>query len=404
MNKNPFPAGSGPTAIVLNVSFAGLAAIRTLSRARVPVIGLDPDASHAGFVSRHGTSLVCPHPVREPDRLVDFLLEQGKKLDRPGVLSPASDGFVLFVSRYREALGEYFRYALPDPDVMESAVDKRGLYDLAAGVGYNHATTWYPETMDDVERIKDELDYPAFIKPQYSHLWQVHFPEEGKGIKVFGPDELERAFERILPTGVEVMVQSIIQGPASNVRTVYAYINGEGEPLGLLTTRKIRQFPMEFGRGSLAETFHDEELSAYGLEFFRRIGWRGFATIEFKKDDRDGLLKVTDLNARWVKPTMLPVTAGVNFPLLHYLDVAGQSPEPQMKYRAGVRWLDAIGDMSTSWTMYRRGELSPLQWARSLMGVRAFPAFAPDDMKPFLHEYDHGRRLARPVLRRLRRG
>ncbi len=77
---------------------------------------------------------------------------------------------------------------------------------------------------------------------------------------------------------------------------------------GLEAMRNIRQFPMESGRGSLAETMHEPDLASYGLEFFRRIGYRGFGTIEFKRNDRNGLLKVVDLNPLWVKPTAIPVS------------------------------------------------------------------------------------------------
>src|SRR5680860_1242522 len=107
------PRADGPVAFVLNVSLAGLGAMRSLGRAGVSVTGLDPDPGHAGFWSRYGQSRQCPHPVHEPDQLAGFLIDLGKRLDQPGILSPASDAFVLFVSRYRDALREYFRFNLP---------------------------------------------------------------------------------------------------------------------------------------------------------------------------------------------------------------------------------------------------------------------------------------------------
>jgi len=392
----------GPVAFVLNVSLAGLGAIRSLGRAGVPVVGLDPDPRHVGFSSRYCDAIICPHPVNEPEQLVRFLLDQAKRLDQPGVLSPASDAFVLFISRHREALREFYRFNLPPVPVMESTLDKRKLYELATSVGYEHAKTIYPKTMKDVQEIKDNLHYPVYLKPYYSHMWQLHFPGSGKGIKVFSARELVSAFEKILPANVEVMIQEIIAGPASNVQTVYMYMTQDEALVGLLTTRKIRQFPIEFGRGSLAETFHDVDFAEYGLKFFRDIGYRGFGTIEFKLDDRDGKLKVTDLNPRWVKPISLPTAAGIDFPLMHYLDLAGKNPPPQMEFKAGVRWLDAVGDLATSWTMYRSGDLSPLSWAQSLIRVRAFPAFSVDDLKPFLREYGYGRRVLQAPLRMLR--
>lgn len=406
--RNPFARPveprEGPTAFVLNVSLAGLGAIRSLGRAGVPVIGLDPDPGHAGFASRYCTALQCPHPVHEPEALLEFLLDQGRKLPEPGILSPASDAFILFISRYRDELRSHFRFNLPTAEVMEAIVDKRKLYELADRVGVPHATTVYPETMGDVLRIADQIDYPAYIKPYHSHLWQVAFPEAGKGIKVFSAEELAESFERVLDAGVQVMVQSIIAGPATNVRTVYVSISQGGELLGLLTTRKIRQFPVEFGRGSIAETFHDPEFAELGLTFFQAIDYRGFGTVEFKRDDRDGELKITDLNPRWVKPINLPTDSGIDFPLLHYLDLAGETPAPRLTYTSGVRWLDGVSDLGSAWALYRAGELSPWAWLRSLLGVRSFVAFAMDDWGPFLREYDYGRRLLRIPQVILRRG
>lgn len=386
-----------PTAFVLNIATSGLSAVRSLGRAGLPVVGVDPDRSHTGFISRYGTSVQAPHPVKEPELLAEFLLTMARPLEQPGILSPASDGTVLFVSRYREQLAESFRFILPPPEVMEAAVDKRRLYELCARHAVATADTYYPASMDDVHAIKGEVRYPAFIKPYYSHLWQEHFPG-GKGFKVFTADQLVERYERIFPTGVEAMVQSIIEGPASNVRTVYMYIDRSGQLLAHMTTRKIRQFPVEFGRGSLAETFHDEAFGQMGLDFFRSIGYRGFGTIEFKKDDRDGAWKATDLNPRWVGPLELPTKAGVNFPLLHYRDLAGEYPEPQLEFRDGVRWVNGIYDLASSWWHYRNGLLTPGEWLRSYRGVRAHATFAVDDPKPFLREYEYGGKLYRVPL------
>lgn len=387
---------------MLNISHAGLGAIRSLGRAGIPVIGLDPDDTHVGFSSRYCKAKKCPHPVREPERLVEFLLDQAKGLAEPGVLSPASDAFVLFMSRYRAELEGHFRFILPSPQVVEASVDKRKLYELVEQAGLSYATTHYPNTMADIHRIKHELEYPAYIKPYHSHLWQMAFPGTGKGIKVFSPTELVMRFERIFPTENQAMIQSIIAGPASNIRSVRVYVDREGAVLGAFTNRKIRQFPTEFGRAVLAESIDDPELRDLGLKFFRDIGYRGFGLIEFKRDDRDGVLKATDLNPRWLKTVNLATDAGIDFPLIHYRDLTGTPPSPQLEFKAGLRWLDAIGDVASARTLHREGALSIPEAARSWLGVRSFAVFAADDWKPFLQEYDYGRRLVRAVLKRPR--
>lgn len=170
-----------------------------------------------------------------------------------------------------------------------------------------------------------------------------------------------------------------------------------------MTNRKIRQSPPEFGRATLAESTRDPALLEMGVRFFRDIGFRGFGLIEFKRDDRDGLLKLTDLNPRWLKTVNLATSAGIDFPLMHYRDLTGDPMPSRFDYRAGVRWLDGSGDLGTSWSLIRAGELSVPDWARSIVGVRSFSSFARDDWRPFLAEYQYGRRLLRAPARLLRR-
>lgn len=54
---------------------------------RAEVIGLDCDPSHAGFATRYCVAKQCPHPVHEPDRLVEFPVRRvGNSLNRTSCL------------------------------------------------------------------------------------------------------------------------------------------------------------------------------------------------------------------------------------------------------------------------------------------------------------------------------
>jgi len=113
------------TAFVLSLFDTGLAAVRSLGRAGIPVIGLDFNPRMPGFKSRYCTPKLCPDPVHQPDELLRCLLEEGKHLAQPGILIPASDAFVLFMVRYRADLRQYFRFALPEGETLEAMVEKR---------------------------------------------------------------------------------------------------------------------------------------------------------------------------------------------------------------------------------------------------------------------------------------
>ena len=225
-----------------------------------------------------------------------------------------------------------------------------------------------PRAMEDVRLIQDQIEYPAFIKPYVGHVWREKFGGTHKGFKVRNAQELVTRFEEIFPTGLQAMVQSIILGPNTNHYKVCAYINRQGEPLAVFTLRKIRQYPTEFGVGTLVESLHFPELVELGLQFFKGIGYQGIGSIEFKRDERDGKLKMIELNPRLWQQNIQATDCGMNFPLIQYLDLTDQNPAPQVDFRDGVRWLDAMADFQSFWSYFRRGELSPWGWVKSWMG------------------------------------
>jgi predicted ATP-grasp superfamily ATP-dependent carboligase len=147
--------------------------------------------------------------------------------------------------------------------------------------------------------------------------------------------------------------------------------------------------------GTLVESIHDPELARVGLDFLRRIGYRGIGSIEFKRDARDGKLKLIELNPRLWQQNGHATACGVNFPLIAYRDMTGMRIPNGTRFAAGVKWLDAMPDMQAAWEYMRSGQLTPYQWLKSLWGVRSFATFAPDDLGPFFKSYGYGRKVLR---------
>jgi predicted ATP-grasp superfamily ATP-dependent carboligase len=294
---------------------------------------------------------------------------------------------VLFVSRYRRELEERFEFCVPSEKVLEGMVNKKTQYDEAVRIGTPIAKTFYPRDMKEVHEIRDKLDYPAFIKPYYSHLWYPVFGN--KGFKIHNPRELEERYSEIFPTGLEALVQSIIQGPNTNHIKVCAYYSHDGERKALFLTRKIRQNPTEFGVGTIMESFHDDQLADIGLKFFEGIGYRGIGSIELKLDDRDGHYKLIELNPRLWAQNSQPTYAGINFPLTMYDDLTGR-PVSTADYRNGVRWIDTLEDSRAFWWYRQRGRTTFGELARSWLRIDCHAHFAWDDPWPAFVHYRGG--------------
>lgn len=389
-----------PVAFVLQVGALGLGVVRSLGRNGIKVVGFDYDPRAPGLFSKFCRPVLCPDPQTNPEGIVELLVEEGGRLDEKGVLYPCSDPMALVVSRNRRVLGEYFKFMIPSEEILEGTVNKRQLYDWAEKIGIPYPQTFYPKDWSDLEDAKDQISFPVFVKPYYSHLFYRRF--QTKGFVIYDYEHLVEKYKLIFPSGLDTMVQRVIPGPDSNMVCVCTYIGRKDVPLGVLVHQKIRQYPKGFGLGALSRTIHDEDLASIGLRFYKGTGYRGIGEIEFKKDEKDGVFNLIELNARPWLQNLQATYAGMNFPLMQYLDLLEQEIDPIEDYRDGVRYYDTINDIK-SYLQYRESRsLAFGDWVRSWLGAECHAHFAWDDLRPSLVRSGYGAefgRLAYGIMR-----
>jgi len=115
------------------------------------------------------------------------------------------------------------------------------------------------------------------------------------------------------------------------------------------------------------------------------LGFTGIVEVEFKRDVRDGKLKLLDINPRAWGWHSLGRAAGVDFPYLLWLMLRGEDL-PRIRGRAGVRWVRALTDLPTALGEIRAGRLSIGAYLLSLRGPIEFAILAADDPMPAIAE------------------
>jgi D-aspartate ligase len=366
-------------AFVLDGDVSGLGVIRSLGRENVPLKVIDHDTP-PGLSSRYGKGIRSPNPKDEPEGALNLLLKEGEKLDDKGVLFPGSDLWVEFISKNRKELLGYFNLILPSEQVSKSLTNKRFQYDEAQRLGIQIARTFYPNDRKDIDVLKNELEYPVFIKPYSGHLWRCHFPN--KGFQVDSSQQLTLLFDKIFTTGLTAMVQEIVVGPNTNHFEVCAYISRTGEVIGPFVAQKIRQYPNDFGMGTFLKSVHNREVAELGTDLLAGMRYRGIADIEFKRDERDGKFKMLDMNSRYWFQTIQATSAGINFPLIQYQDLTDQELSSVTDYRDDVTWLNAPSDLLS---IIKRPGPGRTDWnglLKSWIMADCYSYFAWDDLGP----------------------
>ena len=392
--------------VILGLFETGLGVARSIGRLGLDVIGLD-FKTDIGFHSRYVRAQICPHPVKQEEQFVEFLIALGTAQREKPVLLITSDDFLSSVSSNRERIEQHFLMNIPDKYIIDVITDKFLQYTLAKKSGVPVPKTWFAEDLMSVQRIKNELIYPVFVKANDVNAWRREISRTTKGYLIGDERCLMERLKAILGKGVQAIIQEVIQGPDTNHFKVCCYMSKAQRVLLTFTLQKIRQQPVRFGVGSFVRSVHYPRLSTLGERFLRAVGYRGVASAEFKLDERDGNLKLIELNPRYWQQNALSDKCGMNFPFVDYLEVTGQKPEPITAFREGIKWVNIYMDVSSFLGYQRQKELTFSGWLRSLKATKVLSVFAWDDILPGFYEIRFGKRLSRLprfLYRRLRNG
>jgi predicted ATP-grasp superfamily ATP-dependent carboligase len=322
--------------------------------------------------------------ILDERKTVDAVLEIGHRYNlRNWVLFPTRDENVAAFSRYRAELSEFYRVTTGEWDSIEWAWDKKRTYELAEQLGIPCPRTYNPKSREELAPLFSRL--PLAIKPAVKE--NFFYATGAKAWRANTPEDLialyEKASRQIKPE--EILVQEIVPGDGNEQFSYCAFVQ-KGVPRCILTARRARQHPREFGRAATyVETIDVPEIADFSERFLKAIAYHGVVEIEFKRDPRDGQYKLLDVNARTWGFHSIGFAAGVDFPYLVYADRMGLPIEPA-RARPGIGWLRLVSDIPTAASDLLDGSLRIGMYLKSLRATRVESVFSWSDPLPSVAE------------------
>lgn len=372
---------STPPVLVLGGQENALSVVRSLSRRGLRV-NLSAREDSWALRSRYlAAGYVVPTGTSASSYWSDLLLGPDRTHDG-AVLFACSDEAIQFMASRRSQLAS--RYQLDDhvAEQQIALLDKRRTLELARQAGVPAPKQWAVEKVTDVDRFSGELDFPVLVRPVHSHLFQQVYNKKLLMVKTI--DELRARLSDAIDHNLQVTVCELIPGPDSLLSSYYTYITTEEEHLFHFTKRVIRRSPPNFGAGVYHITEWLPETAELGRRFFHGMGFRGLGNIEFKRDPRDGLLKIIEVNARFTAAQELLVRSGMDIAWIIYCHVAGM-PRPHVSdFEEELRLWYLVGDVDAYRDLRARGEISFTQWIKSISHRQVLPFFDIRDPAPAL--------------------
>jgi predicted ATP-grasp superfamily ATP-dependent carboligase len=358
-----------------------VAVARSLGRVGVPVYSVFADRWSPASVSRYSRGGLIRRRPAEDEEWLQNLVTLGVRLGNRPVLIPIGDEDVFFLERWREALGEAYRFPPQPPGLVAKTADKRAMNELCRELGVPTPGAIFPADEQEAVAAARELGFPAVLKQIDASL-----PGKQKGLRVLIARDEPRLREgyRLMESDLRpnVMVQEYIPGGSDSVWMMNAYF-GAGSRCHLpFTGRKLRQYPPNSGATTLGICTGNEAVQRATSELAEAVGYRGIIDIGWRYDERDGGYKLLDLNPRLGATFRLFVGAGgMDVLRALHLDMTGR-PVPDDDLQEGRRWITELHDLRTSARLIRSRELTFRDWARSLSGVAEASWMASDDPMP----------------------
>jgi predicted ATP-grasp superfamily ATP-dependent carboligase len=327
----------------------------------------------------------------EPIELKNFLINLAKinKLN-DWIILPTEDSVVYTLSMYKAELEQYFIIPTPKWDIIKYTYDKKLTYMLAEKIGVPIPKTFYPNDMNDVLNISENIDFPCLLKPSVMH--RFYNLTAKKLLKVNTKNELIKSYKimaQLIPSS-EILIQEIISGTPKNPISFGCFITKD--LLSWVMIAKKRMIPIDFGVGTYNETIKIPELKELSLKILNEIGYSGLCEVEFIKDPKDQTYKFLEINPRsWLQITITNQTNKPLIPLVYYyysndIDKINKIKMDNVEEFPHIKWIHFWQDVYVSLLETLKGNLNFNDYLDTFKGKSEFAVASWDDPLPFIFE------------------
>jgi predicted ATP-grasp superfamily ATP-dependent carboligase len=331
---------------------ATLALVRALGRAQVPVtVGSTRRESLAGSSKFCRARVDYPSPAEKDAAFQEKLVSEMRR-SHYQVLIPMTDITTILIARIRDRLEPFVRLPISSAEQIDRIRDKQRVLLEADKIGIPAPQTFTADDEAELDEIASRVRYPVVLKPRLSWTERSGQWLSTKVEYAYSTEELKRKYAQAHVLVANPLIQERIPGEG---RGVFLLV-WNGELKAALCHRRLREKPPWGGVSVFRESIPlDREMVDKSFRLLQAFDWQGPAMVEYKADDRDGTLKLMDVNGRFWGSLQLALDAGMNFPLLYYRLALGENPHSQFQYQAGVRSRWLLGDLDQLLIRWKHG-------------------------------------------------
>lgn len=269
--------------------------------------------------------------------------------DLPKIIIPCGDAYAEQLSRNRETLtARGFLFNIITQDLQKRLEDKISFYQICEeyGLPYPETKVISPEQAASGS-VQLPFQYPVALKASDSiEYLELSFPGKKKAYTIQDESELNLVLKQIYHSGYtgSMVAQDFIPGGPENMAVLNAYVNRQGKVRMMCFGQCVLDavLPAEIGNYHALYSDDGSEIYPVYLDFLEKIGYRGFANFDLKRDPRDGIYKVFEINLRQGRSSYYTSLGGcefITYLINDLLDLDDPAKPAHLHRQRGKMWL-----------------------------------------------------------------
>ena len=297
------------------------------------------------------------------------------------VLMPCSDDWLQAVVALPSSLMNRFRSSLPRAEIVQTMVNKWRFAELLERSCTPHPRTVLIHSCEQLQEMSEKDFDGAIFKPLSSIEFAAKY-----GVKGYLVRSQAEALKLAPRLEYPIMLQEYVPGPPTESHFIDGFADRRGRICARFARRRLRMHPSDLGNSSLTASVPLSDIGgavAILEQLLATVPYRGIFSAEFKRDPRNGLFKILEINARPWWYVEFAARCGVNVCHMAYRDALGLPVEPVHEYEVGRRCVFLAHDIRSYREMCKQGVLGLPSWFHSWVGSDG-ALFAWDDPGPAL--------------------
>lgn len=380
--------------------------IKALSQFNIPLYMVSSEGKGLALKSRYIKKSIILKPD-ESSLMKNLNSWIQQEIGEEAVFIVAGDDRYLQIisKKYKELTGQ-IHLTFPDWNIVQLVRKKTLTYRVAADLGIPVPATYMIHSKEELQKLVDEkgdsLHFPLFMKAEQSERLLTAF-----GVKGIISHNTEELFYNYLAYDCffgELILQELIQSKKEIIKTVLISLNKNSDPTGFIVNQKKRSSGKYLG-GTFVVSDWSEEILNYSLKLVKKIGYYGYASVQYKYDSADDTFKFLEINGRISMSNSIALACGVNLPYLMYREAIGDTV-PVLKsfkknYPDRVIWWFLIKDI-IAYIKYNRHIISLHEYISSLFGKRYVlePFYHLDPLPGIWYIFDILKRIFLKILKK----